>query len=149
MEYDGATTGSEGSLEHEVFHSWFGRGVKPASARDGWIDEALATWWTSDHPDHPRQAAMPLALDGEPVVLAPPSPWSRHTPREAYRTGYRLMAGIAHAAGGAARLTDALTTFYRRSAGGFASTDDLHAHLSESLSVDLSPWWDRYVRGIV
>src|SRR6202007_2624705 len=43
MEYDGATTTSVGALEHEVFHSWFGRGVKPARAGDGWIDEAWTT----------------------------------------------------------------------------------------------------------
>ncbi len=32
MEYDGATTAAVGALEHEVFHSWFGRGIKPLRA---------------------------------------------------------------------------------------------------------------------
>ncbi len=43
MEYDGAASASVKALEHEVFHSWFGRGVKPATASDGWIDEAITS----------------------------------------------------------------------------------------------------------
>ena len=42
MEYDGGTTSSAGALRHEAFHSWWGRGLKPASQTDGWWDEA----WT-------------------------------------------------------------------------------------------------------
>lgn len=34
MEYDGATTSSTGALEHEAFHSWHGRGLKPATQAD-------------------------------------------------------------------------------------------------------------------
>lgn len=151
MEYDGATTASAAALEHEVFHSWFGRGVKPASASDGWIDEALATWWTSDHPEAPRRSAVPLDLDEPPCVLAPPSPWSRHTPRAAYRTGYRLIAELAHRAGGPIRgveaVSQALAAYYGTRAGGFATTDDLQQHLCDYLGLDLGPWWDRYVRG--
>jgi hypothetical protein len=147
MEYDGATTGSVHSLEHEVFHSWFGRGVKPASANDGWIDEAVTTWATSDVEGSPRLAAAPTTLDDDPVVLAPASPWSRHTPKEAYRTGYRLFANLAHLAGGGDALLDALAGVYQTHAGGFLSTDSLAAELSEALAVDLTPWWDRYVWG--
>jgi hypothetical protein len=147
MEYDGAATGSVHSLEHEVFHSWFGRGVKPASASDGWIDEAITTWATSDLAEAPRLAAAALPLDEAPVVLAPPSPWSRHTPAEAYRTGYRLFAGLAHLVGGPEPVLDALAHTYHAHVGGFLSTDVLQGELAERLSVDLGPWWDRYVHG--
>ena len=94
MEYDGATTTCAPALEHEVFHSWFGRGVKPACASDGWIDEAMASWATAS-----RQAltgrfqAEALGLDEEPSVLSPVHPWSRRTPREAYTAGSRLLLG--------------------------------------------------------
>ena len=97
MEYDGATTAAVAALEHEVFHSWFGRGVKPARASDGWIDEAWTSWATSSRRvEEPRFASEELSLDEPPVVLYPPHPWSRHTPTEAYREGARLFAGIAH-----------------------------------------------------
>jgi hypothetical protein len=150
MEYDGATTASVAALEHEVFHSWFGRGIKPASASDGWIDEAWTTWCTSEgvRPDRPaRFWTQPLGLDEEPVLLCPPSPWSRVTPVESYGKGSRLFAGFAHMAGGPEPLIDAMAALYRDNAGGFISTAGLEEHLSHALGQELTPWFDRYVHG--
>jgi aminopeptidase N len=146
MEYDGATTASMESIPHEVFHSWFGRGVKPSSARDGWIDEAYTSWCTSRVQDAPPLTPRALDLDETPTVLAPASAWSRFTPRAAYRMGYRLFAGLAHLSSTDA-VQDAMAQLYRERAGGFVSTDDLGRHLSESLGIDVGPWWDRYVWG--
>ncbi|MGA3217781.1 MAG: hypothetical protein ABSE77_01685 [Acidimicrobiales bacterium] len=148
MEYDGATTTCAPALEHEVFHSWFGRGVKPACASDGWIDEAMASWATaSRRAPTGRFQAEALGLDEEPSVLAPLHPWSRRTPREAYTAGSRLLSGLAHMAGGAAQLRSALAAWYGTYGGGAASTQDLARHLGEWCGRDLSPWWDRYVYG--
>jgi len=148
MEYDGATTACEAALEHEVFHSWFGRGVKPAAANDGWVDEAMATWATaSGRASRRRYAVEPLGLDEEPSLLCPPHPWGRHTPLQAYPAGSRLLAGVAAMAGGAASLRSALADWHRRFGGGQASTADLARHLGSWCGRDLSPWWDRYVYG--
>lgn len=148
MEYDGATTASEPALEHEIFHSWFGRGVKPASARDGWMDEAMATWATASHrATGARFGCQELGLDEAPVQLRPPHPWARHTPREAYPAGARLLAGVAHLSGGAGALRAALAAWHRSYRGRLASSDDLCRHLSDWCGRDLRPWWDRYVDG--
>jgi len=141
MEYDGAASASVGALEHEVFHSWFGRGVKPASANDGWIDEAITSWVTGRRLD-----GVPLALDLAPVVLCPASPWSRFTPREAYSVGAQLFADLAWRTSVDA-VMDALAAYFAANAGGFVATAALEAHLADSLGVDVTPWWDRYVRG--
>jgi hypothetical protein len=141
MEYDGATTASVEALEHEVFHSWFGRGVKPATANDGWIDEAITSWATAE--GVARLEAVKFPLDQPPVVLAPASPWSRYTPREAYTVGARLFADLAWRTSVDAVL-DALAAYE----APLVSTADLEAHLAESLSLDVAPWWDRYVRGL-
>ncbi len=149
MEYDGATTSSPEALEHEIFHSWFGRGVKPASAGDGWMDEAMATWATaSRRAGAGRFGSEELGLDQAPVELRPPHPWSRHTPREAYGDGARLLAGVAHMAGGPDRLRNALAAWHRAYAGRQASTSDLCRHLSQWCGQDLGPWWRRYVDGL-
>jgi len=147
MEYDGATTASVAALEHEVFHSWFGRGVKPARAADGWIDEAWTTWATSSRPDRPRFGVQELTLGEEPVELYPSNPWARHTPTEAYTAGYRLFAALAHLFGGAAQLRLAMAEWYKVNAGRLVTTDGLAAHLTASSGVDVSPWWARYVHG--
>jgi hypothetical protein len=148
MEYDGATTASVGALEHEVFHSWFGRGVKPATANDGWIDEAWTSWATaSRRREGPRFLSEELPLDLDPVTLYPASPWSRHTPVESYSDGARLWGGIAYLLGGPDRLRTAMAAWYRANAGGLVTTDGLFAHLCRWADVDLAPWWDRYVHG--
>jgi len=142
MEYDGAASASVDALEHEVFHSWFGRGVKPATASDGWIDEAITSWVTAV--GEARLAAVAFPLSEPPVVLAPPSPWSRSTPREAYTVGARLFGDLAWRTSVDAVL-DALAC-YREP---FVSTAGLERHLAGALAVDVTPWWDRYVRGLV
>jgi hypothetical protein len=148
MEYDGATTASETALEHEIFHSWFGRGVKPASAGDGWMDEAMATWATaSRRSEGGRYPVQELGLDEPPALLRPPHPWSRHTPREAYASGARLLAGVAHMAGGPGAMRSALADWHRQRAGRLASSEHLAQHLGRWCERDLSPWWDRYVYG--
>jgi hypothetical protein len=143
MEYDGGTTASVAALEHEVFHSWFGRGVKPARAADGWIDEAYTTWATGPS----RFASDELGLDEEPVELYPAHPWARHTPRASYREGARLFAGLAHLVGGPHRLRSAMADWYRANSGGLVTTDGLGAHLRLWSGLDISPWWARYVHG--
>jgi hypothetical protein len=131
MEYDGATTAAVGALEHEVFHSWFGRGIKPASASDGWIDEAWTSWATnSRRREAGRFHVEELTLDQPPVELYPKSAWSRHTPIESYKEGARLFAGIAHDLGGAPELREAMARLYQKKAGGFLSTNELEHHLN-------------------
>lgn len=148
MEYDGATTAAVGALEHEVFHSWFGRGVKPARASDGWIDEAWTTWNTaSRRAEGPRFGAVELGLDEEPVLLCPPHPWSRYTPSESYASGSRLLAGMAAILGGPDRLRSAMAGFYVAHRGGLVTTEDLQNHLQRHTEVDIGPWWARYVHG--
>jgi aminopeptidase N len=148
MEYDAATTASVPALEHEVFHSWFGRGVKPARASDGWIDEAFTSWSTSSRRSEiPRFAVEEMPLDDEPVTLYPTHPWSRHTAAESYGQGARLFAGLAHIFGGADRLRAAMADWYRANAGGLITTDGLFAHLKLWSGADIGPWWARYVHG--
>ena len=148
MEYDGATTASVDALEHEVFHSWFGRGVKPARASDGWIDEAYTTWSTaSRRSELPRFASMEFSRDEPPVELYPSHPWSRHTPTASYREGARLFAGLADMLGGPGRLRSAMADWYRANAGGLITTDGLAAHLRLWSGMDIGPWWARFVHG--
>jgi hypothetical protein len=148
MEYDGATTASVAALEHEVFHSWFGRGVKPARAGDGWIDEAWVSWATGTRrAGQPRFHSEELPLDDPPVELYPHQPWARHTPLAAYTEGARLFAGLAFLFGGPDRLRAAMADWYQANAGRAATTDGLAAHLNAWSGRDISPWWARYVHG--
>jgi hypothetical protein len=147
MEYDGATTAAVGAVEHEVFHSWFGRGIKPATASDGWIDEAWTSWATnSRRRELGRFAVEELTLEEPPVLLYPPSPWSRYTPVESYKEGARMFAGVAFLLGGAPEMRSAMAAWYGNHAGGFVSTENLERHLSER-AAGVSALFARYVHG--
>lgn len=90
MEYEGGTTTSTGALLHETFHSWFARGIKPASQADGWWDEG----YTSFHDDG-ADDTLPFDFTAAPIVLCSRDPWQRNTAGNAYSDGSRFWRGVA------------------------------------------------------
>ena len=89
MEYGNATTTSESALRHEVIHSWFARGLTPASQADGWWDEGFTRYLESD--GHPE----PLDFRAPPVELCSRRPFQRTTAAHSYEAGSRVFRGIA------------------------------------------------------
>jgi hypothetical protein len=83
MEYCGATMTSLSALGHEMFHSYFARGVMPANGNSGWIDEALASWR-----DEGYQSIS--SLMGTSRMSAHPH-YTRSTDMNAYTFGERFM----------------------------------------------------------
>jgi hypothetical protein len=123
MEYDGGTTSSPGSLRHETFHSWFGRGAKPASQADGWWDEAWDVY-----NDLGASGALPFDFSAAPVELSSRNPWVRVTPSTAYSSGERLFEGVA-ALVGVASLKSHMSAFYKEHTARPATTTDLETLL--------------------
>lgn len=116
MEYEGGTTTSTSALNHETFHSWFARGVKPAAQSDGWWDEA----YTSFHDDG---ASTTLAFDfsDSPILLCSRDPWQRITPTNSYTQGNRFWQGMASMLG-VGTLNTIMSNFYKKYRGQPAST---------------------------
>jgi len=80
MEYSGATTTSPGALAHETFHSWYARGITPASQADGWWHEAFTTFHDAGADDveafdflAPRSCSAPASRssDGRRPIRTP------------------------------------------------------------------------------
>ena len=96
MEYAGATTSSPSALRHEVFHSWWARGLEPATYSDGWLDEA----WTMFNTYEPVELQpVPFNWNLSPVELYDPHPFARDTPDQSYFVGRGVFAGIADLVG--------------------------------------------------
>lgn len=123
MEYDGATTSGPASLRHEAFHSWWGRGLKPASQVDAWIDES----WTV-YAGNGASAVLPLDFGEASVTLSPRNPWGRVTPSASYTAGERLWKGLA-AVVGAPTLRARMNDFYTARHARPVTTEALEAHL--------------------
>lgn len=84
MEYAGATVTNLPSLGHELFHSYFARGVAPANGNAGWIDEALASWRDDGYLRLPT-------MTGTSRMAAHPY-YTRKTDTMAYSYGANFMA---------------------------------------------------------
>ncbi|MDM0109656.1 hypothetical protein QTH97_32380 [Variovorax sp. J22R24] len=143
MEYEGGTTSSPGALRHEAFHSWWARGVKPASQADAWWDEA----WTTFNIDTPPVAA-PFDFAAPPVELCPHNPWIRTTASASYTSGDRLFEGLA-ALVGVSALEAHMRELYARYRGALLTTAMMEEFLlcrtGEPLLVDA---FHRFVYGM-
>lgn len=143
MEYDGAVTSNADSLRHEVFHSWVARGLKPASQRDGWMDEAWTTYATGG-----GAAIDPFDLSEPTTALAPANPWRRTTPDASYTVGARFFRGLA-ALFGVATLQGYLRDFYAAHLDAPCTTAQLEEFLiCRSGMIELADYFDHYVYGL-
>ncbi|MBM3239399.1 M1 family metallopeptidase [Candidatus Poribacteria bacterium] len=144
MEFEGGVNSGIGELEHEVFHNWFGRGVKPATQNDGWIDEALAMYYTG--PDY--CAVKPFDMSEPVIVLSPNNPFNRAGCGAAYTAGPRFFAGLA-AAVGLENLRSYISSFYKENCGHLITTRQLEAYLiNKSGKKELADYFKRFVYGL-
>ncbi|MFK5955952.1 MAG: hypothetical protein QM477_05850 [Planctomycetota bacterium] len=143
MEYDGATTTAMGALRHELFHSWYGRGVKPVSQNDGWIDEAWDVYFSDDG----RIPASRTKHEGKPFELCSSNPWNRTTSSDSYRAGSFFFSRVAGLIG-EKNLIKHMASFYAQHALELVSTAQLESYLVEaSGNEDIHQLFHRYVYG--
>lgn len=147
MEYEGGTVTGTGPLRHETFHSWFARGIKPASQADGWWDEGF----TSFH-DEGANDSIPFDFTHDPIMLCSRDPWQRHTPTgppgpDAYDDGSRFWKGIASEIG-VGTLNDLMSDLYELHKGNPVSTQMIEEYLlSKSGNEDIVDGFHRFVYG--
>jgi hypothetical protein len=148
MEYDGAVTTEPDALEHEVFHSWFARGIKPASQNDSWMDEGWTVFNTTD----PSQM-NPFEMSDPAVTLSSMNPFNRITPNsrfgpDAYRDGSRFFASLATELG-TAEIRSHMVNFYLKNKGLGMTSKQLQSYLiDESGSRNVGEYFDRFVFGL-
>jgi hypothetical protein len=147
MEYDGAVTTEMAVLEHEVFHSWFARGLKPASQNDAWMDEGWTVYNTSN-----VCQVKPFDMADKPIVLSSPQPFNRVTPNSdpspnAYLDGSRFFAGLA-AAIGYDNLRSYMSSFYHSNMYNLVTTGQLETYLRYKSGIkEISDYFHRFVYG--
>jgi hypothetical protein len=124
MEYEGGTTTSTGNLSHESFHSWWARGVKPASQPDGWWDEA----WTVYFNDIGGAVSVPFDFTNSPITLCNRNFYSRITSGNAYTDGSNFWKGMSSLIGNA-QLKTYMKDFYLLKKGKLATTNEIEEYL--------------------
>jgi hypothetical protein len=141
MEYDGATTTSNSALGHEVFHSWWARGLVPAQGQDGWLDEAWTSYMTG------ALGAVPLDMGDPPVTMWPGNPWARRTPPNSYSHGASIFSGIA-ADIGIGVLQSHMANIYQAKEQRHYTTPEIEAALiRRSGHMAIADYFERFVYG--
>lgn len=149
MEYEGGTVTGTGPLLHETFHSWFARGIKPASQADGWWDEGF----TEFH-DEGANVTIPFDFAAPPILLCSRDPWQRHTPNDvthatpdAYFHGNLFWKGIASQIG-VGTLNDLMSDLYEKHRGDPVSTQMIEEFLlSKSGNENVVDAFHRFIYG--
>jgi aminopeptidase N len=132
-----------GALGHELFHSWYGRGVKPRSQNDGWFDEA----WTTFASDGFRGGEKKLSEEGKKYRLCTDNPWHRTTSGNSYRPGAAAFHRIALAIG-EEKLIGLMAEFFEKYQLKTASTQEMEAYLFEATQNEaVKQIFHRYIYG--
>lgn len=125
MEYDAGTTTTPDALEHEIFHLWYGRGVKPALGRDGWLDEA---WTVFNTRLGEAFTVAELPATASPLLLSVADPWSRYTPHASYNGGRLFFSHLAFVMG-LDELRTAMAEFFALHVLDVVTTEEIEQHL--------------------
>lgn len=139
MEYAGATWTRLDALEHELFHSYFARGMISNGGASGWIDEALASWHDKGYPEveQPLSSVTPLHALNLPYI--------RITNRAAYREGASFMGYLNFLLRAQGGLRENLKKMIPKILFKPLRTQDFQAVLSETTQRNFSAEFNKYV----
>ncbi|MER6607646.1 M1 family metallopeptidase [Streptomyces sp. NPDC000927] len=149
---------SVGLLVHEMAHQWFGNSVTPASWRDMWLNEGLATYaqwlWEDDKEGEPVEDRFEAAFYNDDNWAFPPAepPTAADISRApVYGRGAMVIHRIREAVGDDERFFALVQGWTRAHRHGTASTADftayVDAHAERATGKDLTELWDTWLYG--
>jgi len=141
MEYSGATISTVTALDHELFHSWFARGVMPAEGRSGWIDEAFASW--RDH----GYFQAPSLLSRAPTFLGTGSPFQKETPGNCYADGRQMIAELDRVFAEFGGMKPLMRLFFKRYKHRVVTTEEFWNFISAKTKMNVDAYFHRYIWG--
>ncbi|MCP4321700.1 MAG: hypothetical protein GY787_07590 [Alteromonadales bacterium] len=146
MEYAGGTTTKSSALRHEVFHSWWARGISPATHNDSWLDEGWTTFNMINSPD--ALIPLPFNMVNPPTELATFNPYHRYTSSGSYSNGKLFWRGVA-ALIGLNNLRTFMREFYQAHRREQFTTGLIEGWLiAKSGVVELADYFERFVHGL-
>lgn len=139
MEFSGATETSLGSLGHEIFHTYFGRGVLPSDGNSGFIDEGLASWR-----DYGYQRVEKPNFSSSKV--AGRSQYEKGTHKHSYKKGRSFFAYVDSKLAAKGGLKAFLRSFLAKNLHKTVTIDGFLQELNDWSGMDFSRDFDQYIR---
>lgn len=139
MEFSGGAETSLGSLGHEIFHNYFGRGVLPSDGNSGFLDEALASWRDYGYQNSDRPNFKSSNVAGH-------SPYRKGTDKRSYKLGRSFFSYIDPKLSHVGGLKAFMASFYKRNIHKTVTIDSFLKELNEFSGMDFTKDFDQYLR---
>ncbi|MCT4640913.1 MAG: hypothetical protein N4A33_01360 [Bacteriovoracaceae bacterium] len=136
MEYPGATATSLRSLGHEMFHTYFAKGVVPADGNSGWMDEGLASWRDRGYKTLTHPGYDSFNLGGHSV-------YKRNTDKNSYKVGRAFFAYL----NSKFNLKYALKDYFQKHKYQMVTTNHMINHFEQLTGLNLRADFSTYVLG--
>lgn len=141
MEWPAATTTAFTSLDHEMLHSYFAKGVFPVNGNSGWMDEAIASWRDYGY----QRLERPLF---DSINLGNHSPYKRNTDSRSYEIGRSFLAFLDYKFQNIGGLKPVLKEFFNRRKFTPVSTKNMIEEFEDITGLSLQADFDYYVLGM-
>lgn len=139
MEFAGATETSLGSLGHEIFHMYFGRGILPSDGNSGFIDEGLASWR-----DYGYQRSEKPNFSSSRV--AGRSQYEKGTHKHSYKKGRSFFAYVDFKLAKSGGLKPFLRNYYKNYVYKTVTIDGFLKELNDWSESDFTEDFEQYLR---
>jgi hypothetical protein len=136
MEYAGATESSLVSLDHELFHSYFGRSVMPANGNSGCLDEALASWRDYGYSKAQTPGFSSSSICGHSVYM-------KKTDKHSYAKGREFFAYVDFRLNGG--LKKFMKEFYQSHLHQVVTIEQFAGELSRFSGIDFTADFQKYL----
>lgn len=142
MEYVAGTVTSLASLDHELQHAYFAKGMIPANGNSGWMDEAIASWRDKGH-------KSTSTVNYETFNLGNHSVYTRKTDSDSYVKGRSFIAYLDYQLKslGHKGMKDFLRGYFAKRKFTSVTTADFMADLKEYAKHDFQAAFDQYIFG--
>ncbi len=143
-------------LAHEMVHQWFGDSVSLSSWNEVWLKEGLASYLMARWLDYQGYVDIPTMMDNLEGALTKAGnqtdqPLNQPLTSDMYGSNtYGKGAWVFHMLRqkiGNQNFTKFLQEYYRRYAGGNATTADLQAVVEDVSGMDLTTFFQQWVYG--
>lgn len=141
MEFSGAMTTTLGSLDHELLHSYFAKGVMPANGNSGWLDEAIASWRDYGYQRNPSPTYGRTNIGNR-------SPYARNTDNRSYKVGRSFMAYLDFRLASLGGLKKFLKTFFKQYNHKLVTTQTFINFLKNESKIDFTKEFNYHIRNI-
>lgn len=140
MEHSGGAETSLVSLDHELFHSYYAKGVMPANGSSGFLDEAMASWRDYGY-FKSKSVGFELSNVGNH------GPYTRKTDSRSYKLGRKFFSYVDSVLDPVGGYKKFMRDFFSANVHEVITVEYFRDSLNQWSGMDFTEDFDRYILG--